>query len=54
MLNPAAPAVGAPPFRAVFARRPLIILVALLLGETTINYIDRRDSMRRCSSASGC
>lgn len=42
MLNPTAPAVGAPPFRAVFTRRSLIILVALLLGETTINYIDRQ------------
>jgi MFS transporter, ACS family, hexuronate transporter len=42
MLNPTAPAVGAPPFRPVFARRSLIILVALLLGETTINFIDRQ------------
>ena len=30
------------PFHAVFARRSLIILVALLLGETTINFIDRQ------------
>ena len=30
------------PFRAVFARRSLIILVALLLAETTINFIDRQ------------
>jgi MFS transporter, ACS family, hexuronate transporter len=29
-------------FRAVFARRSLFILVALLLGETTINFIDRQ------------
>src|ERR1022692_4553848 len=31
-----------PAFRAVFAQRSLILLVALLLGETTINYIDRQ------------
>ncbi len=42
MLTPTAPAAGAPPFRAVFTQRSLIILVALLLGETTINYIDRQ------------
>ncbi len=29
-------------FRAVFTRRSLIILVALLLGQTTINFIDRQ------------
>jgi ACS family hexuronate transporter-like MFS transporter len=29
-------------FRAVLSRRALIILVALLLGETTINFIDRQ------------
>jgi ACS family hexuronate transporter-like MFS transporter len=35
---------AAPPaeFREIFARRSLILLVALLLGETTINYIDRQ------------
>src|SRR3954469_5493057 len=29
-------------FRPVFARTSLILLVALLLGETTINFIDRQ------------
>src|SRR5437764_3868701 len=29
-------------FRPVFSRVGLIVLVALLLGETTINYIDRQ------------
>src|SRR5215468_4600380 len=29
-------------FRPVFARTGLILLVALLLGETTINFIDRQ------------
>ena len=29
-------------FEAVFSRTALVILVALLLGETTINYIDRQ------------
>ncbi|MGA3019090.1 MAG: MFS transporter, partial [Bryobacteraceae bacterium] len=29
-------------FQAVFARRSLIVLVVLLLGETSINYIDRQ------------
>src|SRR6266567_5090086 len=35
-------AAKTPPFELVFPRRSLIILVALLLGETTINYIDRQ------------
>ncbi|HEX8028365.1 MAG TPA: MFS transporter, partial [Vicinamibacterales bacterium] len=30
------------PFRATFSRTSLVLLVALLLGETTINYIDRQ------------
>ena len=29
-------------FRPTFSRTPLVVLVALLLGETTINYIDRQ------------
>ena len=42
-LNDAAGTVESPqPFHAVFARRSLVILVALLLGETTINFIDRQ------------
>ena len=31
-----------PAFQAVFSRPALIVLIALLLGETTINYIDRQ------------
>jgi len=30
------------PFRPVFARTSLVLLIALLLGETTINFIDRQ------------
>src|SRR3954451_9148492 len=30
------------PFVPVFARTGLILLIALLLGETTINFIDRQ------------
>src|SRR3954468_23257251 len=42
-LKDAAVTVESPqPFHAVFARRSLIILVALLLAETTINFIDRQ------------
>ena len=29
-------------FRPIFTRASLVLLVALLLGETTINYIDRQ------------
>src|SRR5882724_8199445 len=29
-------------FRTIFSRVGLVVLVALLLGETTINYIDRQ------------
>src|SRR5258708_7883875 len=35
-------AAKAPAFESIFPRRSLIILLALLLGETTINYIDRQ------------
>lgn len=31
-----------PQFRPIFSRTSLILLVALLLGETTINYVDRQ------------
>src|SRR6266436_5066754 len=31
-----------PKFEMVFTQRSLIVLLALLLGETTINYIDRQ------------
>src|SRR5712692_8707337 len=31
-----------PEFRLVFTQRALVLLVAWLLGETTINYIDRQ------------
>src|SRR5437868_7245354 len=42
-LKDAAVTVASPqPFHAVFARRSLIILVGLLLAETTINFIDRQ------------
>src|SRR3954468_21031872 len=42
-LKDAAVTVESPqPFHAVFARRSLIILVGLLLAETTINFIDRQ------------
>jgi MFS transporter, ACS family, hexuronate transporter len=39
--NPASPA-AAPRFDPVFTRGALFILIALLLGETTINFIDRQ------------
>src|ERR1019366_3049397 len=38
--NPASPA-AAPKFDPVFTRGALFVLIALLLGETTINFIDR-------------
>jgi ACS family hexuronate transporter-like MFS transporter len=42
-LNDSAVAVDSPQqFKAVFGRRSLIILVALLLAQTTINFIDRQ------------
>jgi len=36
------PAVRTPELAAVFTRGSLILLIALLLGETTINFIDRQ------------
>jgi ACS family hexuronate transporter-like MFS transporter len=36
------PAVRTPELAAVFTRGALILLIALLLGETTINFIDRQ------------
>jgi len=36
------PSVGEPKFQPVFTQRALIVLVVLLLGETTINFIDRQ------------
>jgi MFS transporter, ACS family, hexuronate transporter len=36
------PAPAEPEFKAVFTRLGLVMLIALLLGETTINYIDRQ------------
>ena len=41
-MSGAAAASGETGFQAVFARRSLIVLMVLLLGETTINYIDRQ------------
>ena len=41
-MNGAAAASGETRFQPVFARRSLIVLVVLLLGETSINYIDRQ------------
>ncbi|MBI3665752.1 MAG: MFS transporter [Acidobacteria bacterium] len=35
-------AAGAPPFQAVFSTTSIVVLVTLLLGSTTINYIDRQ------------
>jgi len=35
-------AAKTPAFESIFPRRSLIVLLALLLGETTINYIDRQ------------
>ncbi|MEP6915655.1 MAG: MFS transporter [Acidobacteriota bacterium] len=40
--QPAADVESPQPFRAVLSQRALILLVALLLGETTINFIDRQ------------
>src|SRR3954463_4519944 len=40
--QPAAEMQAPETFRPVLSRRALIILVALLLGETTINFIDRQ------------
>jgi ACS family hexuronate transporter-like MFS transporter len=37
-----APVASAPSFTPVFSQRSLVVLVALLLGSTTINYIDRQ------------
>jgi ACS family hexuronate transporter-like MFS transporter len=34
--------MSTPPFRPTFSKTSLVLLVALLLGETTINYIDRQ------------
>ena len=39
---PHAQADGVPAFQSVFPKWSLIVLVALLLGSTTINYIDRQ------------
>src|SRR5665647_2788703 len=39
--NPAS-AGAAPKFEPVFTRGALVVLIALLLGETTINFIDRQ------------
>ena len=39
--NPA-PTRAEPKFEPVFTRGALFILIALLLGETTINFIDRQ------------
>jgi MFS transporter, ACS family, hexuronate transporter len=36
------PGSAEPEFKAVFTRLGLVMLIALLLGETTINYIDRQ------------
>src|SRR4051794_38445477 len=41
-LNDTTVGLERPHFQAVFARRSLFILVALLLAETTINFIDRQ------------
>lgn len=39
---PQAKSSGAPAFQAVFSNRSLVILIGLLLGSTTLNYIDRQ------------
>src|SRR3982750_3730285 len=40
--GPVRTAEAAPQFRPVFTRSGLILLIALLLGETTINFVDRQ------------
>ena len=42
MQNPILTGTQPEKFETIFARRSLIILIVLLLGETTINYIDRQ------------
>src|SRR5436189_6373800 len=42
MQNPIPTGTEEQKFETIFARRSLIILIVLLLGETTINYIDRQ------------